>query len=893
MEEKWFSDSIESVKAKLNVPDGGITAEEAEKRLAEYGKNQLAEKKKRNVVLRFLDQFKDVMVIILLCAAAVTTVVALVEKSYSEFIDVGIILAIVIINAIIGVVQESKAEQALEALKNMSKPFAKVRRGGEILKVESASLVPGDTVILEAGDVVPADLRLTDSRSLKIEESALTGESLPSEKDAFCICNEDAGIGDRKNMAFSTSVVTYGRGEGVVIGTGMNTEMGKIADMLAESEEELTPIQKKLNKTGKFISLAVVIIAAVIFVVTVLSSIPAMKQNNSVIADTIIEAFMTAVAIAVAAIPEGLTAVITIIMAIGVQRMSNRNAIIKKLPAVETLGSTEIICSDKTGTLTLNKMTVKKTYSLGEAGEKRLLECMTLCNDTVLKRDGDKEMLMGDPTETALVAYYNLTGDSEELKKLNPRVDEVPFDSDRKLMTTVNATPDGRIVYTKGAPDMLIEKCSYILDGDTVRELTAEDKKVIAEKNSYFASDALRVLAYAYKKDDGTEYEKNLIFIGLTGMIDPPREEVKAAVAVCKKAGITPVMITGDHRDTAYAIAKELNICNNESQVITGAELNDISDEELAKNIDKYRVFARVSPEHKVKIVKAWKSRGKIVAMTGDGVNDAPSIKAADIGVGMGITGTDVTKGAADMVLADDNFATIVEAVKEGRKIFDNMQKTIQFLLSANICEVLCLFIVTVLFSILGQGAADSFLYPIQILWINLVTDSLPALALGMEEGNDDIMNNPPRKSDDNLFAGHLGINIVYQGILQTIVVLAVFLGAQFGGWEHEVAASMAFITLCLIQLFHCFNSKSLTGTIFHKDIFKNKFMLLAFGIGCVLTVGVALIPGLNTVFHVVDLNWIQWLVAVLAAASIIPLVEAGKAISRYVHNKKLAAKQR
>lgn len=891
MEEKWFSDSIESVKAKLNVPDGGITAEEAEKRLAEYGKNQLAEKKKRNVILRFLDQFKDVMVIILLCAAAVTTIVALVEKSYSEFIDVGIILAIVIINAIIGVVQESKAEQALEALKNMSKPFAKVRRGGEIMKVESSSLVPGDTVILEAGDVIPADLRLTDSRSLKIEESALTGESLPSEKDAFCLCKEDAGIGDRKNMAFSTSVVTYGRGEGVVIGTGMNTEMGKIADMLSESEEELTPIQKKLNKTGKFISLAVVVIAAVIFVVTVLSSIPSMKNDNSLIADTVIEAFMTAVAIAVAAIPEGLTAVITIIMAIGVQRMSKRNAIIKKLPAVETLGSTEIICSDKTGTLTLNKMTVKKTYSLGEAGEKRLLECMTLCNDTVLKRDGDKEMLMGDPTETALVAYYNLTGDSEELKKLNPRVDEVPFDSDRKLMTTVNATSDGRIVYTKGAPDMLIEKCSYILDGDKVRELTAEDKRVIAEKNSYFASDALRVLAYAYKVDDGTEYESNLIFIGLTGMIDPPREEVKAAVAVCRKAGITPVMITGDHRDTAYAIAKELDICNDESQVITGAELNNISDEELAKNVDKYRVYARVSPEHKVKIVKAWKSRGKIVAMTGDGVNDAPSIKAADIGVGMGITGTDVTKGAADMVLADDNFATIVEAVKEGRKIFDNMQKTIQFLLSANICEVLCLFIVTVLFSILGQGAADSFLYPIQILWVNLVTDSLPALALGMEEGNDDIMNNPPRKSDDNLFAGHLGINIVYQGVLQTIVVLAVFLGAQFGGWGHEVAASMAFITLCLIQLFHCFNSKSLTGTIFHKDIFKNKFMLLAFGVGCVLTVGVALIPGLNTIFHVVDLNLVQWLVAVFAAAAIIPLVEAGKAIARYVHNKNLAAK--
>ncbi|MGN1042207.1 MAG: calcium-translocating P-type ATPase, PMCA-type, partial [Christensenellales bacterium] len=849
MEEKWFSVDVESVKEKLGVPDGGISADEAQKRLSEYGNNELRGEKKKNVFVRFLEQFKDVMVIILICAAIVTTVIAIVEKNYSDFIDVGIILAIVIINAIIGVVQESKAEQALEALKNMSKPYAKVRRGGEIVKVESATLVPGDTVILEAGDVVPADMRLTDSRSLKIEESALTGESLPSEKDAFSLCAADAGIGDRYNMAFSTSVVTYGRGEGIVTGTGMNTEMGKIADMLADSGEEITPIQKKLDKTGKFISVAVIIIAVVIFAVTVLSSISFMKRDNSIIADTIIEAFMTAVAIAVAAIPEGLTAVITIIMAIGVQRMSKRNAIIKKLPAVETLGSTEIICSDKTGTLTLNKMTVKKTYSVGEEGEKRLLECMTLCNDTVLKRDGDKFTLMGDPTETALVAFYNLTGDSEILNRENPRVDEVPFDSDRKLMTTVNSTVDGRIVFTKGAPDMLVEKCTRILDSEGVRAITSDDKKAIAEKNSEFASEALRVLAYAYKPDDGTEYESDLVFIGLTGMIDPPREEVKDAVAVCKKAGITAIMITGDHKDTAYAIAKELKICDNEKQVVTGAQLSDMSDEELARDVDKYRVYARVSPEHKVKIVKAWKARGKIVAMTGDGVNDAPSIKAADIGVGMGITGTDVTKGAADMVLADDNFATIVEAVKEGRKIFDNMQKTIQFLLSANICEVLCLFIVTLAFSILGQTTADAFLLPIQILWVNLVTDSLPALALGMEEGNDDIMNNPPRKSDDNLFAGHFGINIVYQGVIQTAIILAVFFSAHFGSWGHEVGASMAFITLCLVQLFHCFNAKSLNGTVFRKDLFKNKFMLLAFGVGCALTVGVAVIPGLNDVF--------------------------------------------
>lgn len=877
MDKNWFASSNEEVFGKLNTAKNGLTSDDAEKRLAEYGANELKSEKKKSLFIRFMEQFKNVMVIVLLCAAAVTAVIAVVEKSYDEFIDVGIILAIVIINAIIGVVQESKAEQALEALKNMSKPFAKVRRNGEIIKVESAKLVPGDMVILEAGDVVPADLRLTESRSLKIEESALTGESVPSEKNAELICAADAGIGDRLNMAFSTSVVTYGRGEGIVVGTGMSTEMGKIADMLSESEETITPIQKNLNKTGKFISIAVLAIALVIFLVSILSTI-----RIGITADTFVDAFMTAVAIAVAAIPEGLTAVITIIMAIGVQRMSKRNAIIKKLPAVETLGSTEIVCSDKTGTLTLNRMTVKKIYGNGDLALEELKNCMTLCNDTVVKVDEKGGVtLMGDPTETALVAYYNLTGDSRELLANYPRVDEVPFDSDRKLMTTVNKSDKGRTVYTKGAPDMLIERCVNILDEGTVRAITDEDRKIIALKNTEFGSEALRVLAYAFKPDDGGEYEQGLTFLGLSGMIDPPREEVKDAVAVCKKAGITAVMITGDHRDTAYAIAKELKICDSEKQVTTGAQLSEMTDDELAANVENYRVYARVSPEHKVRIVKAWKSKGKIVAMTGDGVNDAPSIKAADIGVGMGITGTDVTKGAADMVLADDNFATIVDAVKEGRKIFDNMQKTIQFLLSANICEVLSLFIATVVFSITGENAV--FLLPIQILWVNLVTDSLPALALGMEEGNDDIMNYPPRKSDSNLFAGHLGLNIIYQGILQAAIVLAVFFGCNYGSWGHDVGSSMAFITLCLIQLFHCFNAKSLNGTVFHKTLFKNRFMLLSFAIGVVLTLGVALIPGLNTVFSVVALTWQQWLVAIGAAFSIIPLVEIGKLIIRLI----------
>lgn len=883
MNKNYYSSTVDETFSELKTDRNGLSKAEAQSRLDKFGKNELKGEKKKNVFVRFLEQFKDVMVIVLLCAAAVTAVIAFVEKSYDEFIDVGIILAIVIINAVIGVVQESKAEQALEALKNMSKPYAKVRRDGEILKVESANLVVGDIVILEAGDVVPADLRLTETRSLKLEESSLTGESVPSEKDAAAICASDAGIGDRVNMAFSASVVSYGRGEGAVVAVGMDTEIGKIAGMLSESDNTETPIQKKLNKTGKFISIAVIAIAAVIFLVSILSTV-----HIGVTADTVIDAFMTAVAIAVAAIPEGLTAVITIIMAIGVQRMSKRNAIIKKLPAVETLGSTEIICSDKTGTLTLNKMTVKKTYSNGEAAERELLKCMVLCNDTVVKTDEKNGVtLMGDPTETALVAYYNLNGDSVKLNNDNPRVDEAPFDSVRKLMTTVNKTENGRMVYVKGAPDMLLEKCVKISVNGEIRDLNEADKKEIAAKNTEFASEALRVLAYAYKPDDGADYESNLIFLGLTGMIDPPREEVKAAVAVCKKAGITAVMITGDHKDTAYAIAKELDICNDEGQVTTGAQLNEMSDEELSDKVESFRVYARVSPEHKVRIVKAWKSRGKIVAMTGDGVNDAPSIKAADIGVGMGITGTDVTKGAADMVLADDNFATIVDAVKEGRKIFDNMQKTIQFLLSANICEVLSLFISTLVFSITGQSAV--FLLPIQILWINLVTDSLPALALGMEEGDDGIMNNPPRKSNDNLFAGHLGLNIVYQGILQTAIVLAVFFGCNYGPWGHDVGSSLAFITLCLVQLFHCFNARSINGTVFRKGFFKNRFMFIAFGVGAALTVGVALIPGVNGVFGVVELSFVQWLTAICAAFSIIPLVEISKLIINAIRKKKSA----
>lgn len=881
MNKKMFASSGNEVINELNSNLDGLSLNEANKRLQENGENKLIEKKADPLIVKFLKQFSDVMVIILLCAAFITSLVAIYEKNYSEFIDVGIILAIVIINAIIGVVQEQKAENALEALKKMNKTYVKVKRDNEISLVESHQIVVGDIVLLEAGDVVPADIRLLNTYSLKVEESSLTGESVAVEKDANLILKEDAPIGDRKNMVFSTGVITYGRGEGIVVATGMDTEIGHIAAMLSNEEEEKTPIQKKLDKTGKIISLIVIAVALLIFIIRILSSI-----NLGVTIDVVIDAFMTSVAIAVAAIPEGLTAVITIIMAIGMQKMSKHHAIIKKIPAVETLGSTQIICSDKTGTLTLNKMTVKETYSIGEEAKLKLYQCMALCNDSKIKKENGKITFLGDPTETALFDYLNLNENELFNKILDyPRIDELPFDSDRKLMTTVNKINDEELVFTKGAVDQLLEHCSYILINSELIPLSNEEKEKVLKVNTELAKKALRVLAYAYKEKDGSSLEENLVFVGLTGMIDPPRVEVKAAVATCHKAGITPIMITGDHKDTAFAIAKELNIANDETQVITGQELSLLDDKTLKENVEQYRVYARVSPEHKVRIVKAWKSKGKIVAMTGDGVNDAPSIKAADIGIGMGITGTDVTKNAADMILEDDNFSTIVVAVKEGRKIFDNMQKTIQFLLAANIAEVLSLLIATIVFSI--SGDTHAFLLPIQILWINLVTDSFPALALGMEEGDNDIMNNPPRKNQSHLFAGHLGSNIIYQGIIQTLLIVTLFF-VSLKLYGHGVASTMAFLTLCLIQLFHCYNNKSLLNSIFNRNIFKNKVMNLAFVVGLILTLSVAFIPGLRYIFHLTSLNIVQWIIVIFTSILILPLVELIKLIIR--RNKKLGS---
>jgi len=881
MNKKMFASSGNEVINELNSNLDGLSLNEANKRLQENGENKLIEKKADPLIVKFLKQFSDVMVIILLCAAFITSLVAIYEKNYGEFIDVGIILAIVLINAIIGVVQEQKAENALEALKKMNKTYVKVKRDNEISLVESHQIVVGDIVLLEAGDVVPADIRLLNTYSLKVEESSLTGESVAVEKDANLILKEDAPIGDRKNMVFSTGVITYGRGEGIVVATGMDTEIGHIAAMLSNEEEEKTPIQKKLDKTGKIISLIVIAVALLIFIIRILSSI-----NLGVTIDIVIDAFMTSVAIAVAAIPEGLTAVITIIMAIGMQKMSKHHAIIKKIPAVETLGSTQIICSDKTGTLTLNKMTVKETYSIGEEAKLKLYQCMALCNDSKIKKENGKITFLGDPTETALFDYLNLNENELFNKILDyPRIDELPFDSDRKLMTTVNKINDEELVFTKGAVDQLLERCSYILINSELIPLSNEEKEKVLKVNTELAKKALRVLAYAYKEKDGSSLEENLVFVGLTGMIDPPRVEVKDAVATCHKAGITPIMITGDHKDTAFAIAKELNIANDETQVITGQELSLLDDKTLKENVEQYRVYARVSPEHKVRIVKAWKSKGKIVAMTGDGVNDAPSIKAADIGIGMGITGTDVTKNAADMILEDDNFSTIVVAVKEGRKIFDNMQKTIQFLLAANIAEVLSLLIATIVFSI--SGDTHAFLLPIQILWINLVTDSFPALALGMEEGDNDIMNNPPRKNQSHLFAGHLGSNIIYQGIIQTLLIVTLFF-VSLKLYGHGVASTMAFLTLCLIQLFHCYNNKSLLNSIFNRNIFKNKVMNLAFVVGLILTLGVAFIPGLRYIFHLTSLNIVQWIIVIFTSILIIPLVELIKLIIR--RNKKLGS---
>jgi len=878
---------FEEVYEKLNTSEQGLTQEEAQARLERHGKNVLDEGKSKSWIQRFFAQMKDLMIIVLLVAAGISAVISILEGNYAELIDSGIILLIVILNAVIGTIQESKADQAMKELTKMNKPIAKVLRNGEITKIKCEDIVIGDVVVLEAGDVVPADLRLISSKSLKIQESTLTGESVPTEKDCLADLQDETPLGDRKTMAYSTGVVTYGRGTGIVVATGMETEVGKIAGMLNTQEKNDTPLQKQLAKTAKMLSFIVLGIAVIIFIAGIIN-----RDPSETLIDSIVESFMTAVAIAVAAIPEGLPAVVTIVLAIGVKRMSERKAIVKNLPAVETLGCCEVICSDKTGTLTLNKMTVKQFYTPSmnlfykeekvlDESVNTLIKGMVLCNDTEEKLDAE---LIGDPTETALVAYAKKIGvNVKELKAYDARIDEIPFDSKRKLMTTVHENQDGKkIAYTKGAFDMLLQRCTKILVLDKEREITDEDRVALKKANKEMGSNALRVLGLAYKKhhlNDHDHLEEDLVFVGLVGMIDPPRKEVSGAVDTCRKAGMTAIMITGDHLDTAVAIATQIGIFKKGDKAITGAELDKLTDEEFLRDLRKYKVFARVSPENKVRIVNAYKTFNVIVAMTGDGVNDAPSIKTADIGIGMGITGTDVSKGAADIVLADDNFATIIAAVEEGRKVYSNIKKAVQYLLSANIAEVLCLFIATIFLKV-------EFLSAVMILWINLVTDSFPALSLGTERVEKDIMNKSPRKSGESLFSGHTGKNIVIQGILQTILTMLSFTIGMYVIGDSKIAITMAFLSLALIQLLHAYNSRSETHSLFSSNPFRNKMMNLSFIAGIALTL-ITFIPSFQPFFGTTSLSLTHTLISVGCAVAIVPLVEIQKLIEYIIRKNK------
>ena len=870
-----YLQTVEDVFKEVQSSPSGLSSQEAASRLEKYGANTLQEGKKKTLLEKFVDQFKDFMILVLLVAAVVSMFA---HQGDPDPTDAIIILAVVLLNAVLGVFQESKAEEAIEALKKMASPVASVLRDGHVEHIKGEDIVVGDVVILEAGDVVPADMRLFEVNTVKIEESALTGESVPVDKDLVIPAGDEVGIGDRTNMAFSSTNVTYGRAVGVVTSTGMNTEVGKIANMLANTEEGKTPLQENQDALGKWLTIMILVIAVIIFLVGML------RGNEWT------HMLLTAIAIAVAAIPEGLPAISTIILALGTQKMAQRNAIVRKLPAVETLGGVEIICSDKTGTLTLNQMTVEKMVydnEIHDASEEIskdniALRVMNLANDTKISQDNS---LLGDPTETAMVQYgldknYDVR---EELVNI-PRIAEVPFDSTRKLMTTIHQLEDGKyLVATKGAPDMLLDRVTKIEKHGEVSAFTEDDRTTLMKLNKEMATQALRVLAMAYKvidtlpeTVDTDSIEHGLIFAGLVGMIDPERKEAAAAIKVAQSAGIRTIMITGDHRDTAQAIAKRLGILrpDQEDGVLTGGELNDISDEELERTVETYSVYARVSPEHKVRIVKAWQKNGKVVSMTGDGVNDAPSLKQADIGVGMGITGTEVSKGASDMVLADDNFETIVVAVEEGRKVFANIQKAVQYLLSANFGEVMTMFVATM--------AGWSILEPIHILWINLVTDVFPAIALGLEEAEADIMNHPPRGKGSNFLSNGVLPSIFYQGFFEGGITLFVFWYAtHIANWGNPVGETMAFATLGLIQLFHAFNVKSVYKSLGTVGAFKNKMFNYAILVSAVMLLSVMVIPGLTTVFDVAILTAEQWLFVVGAAFSIVPIVEIAKAIMR------------
>ena len=891
--ENWYQKNINDVKKELATDiEKGLSSKQVEEKQQNVGFNELKARKKKSLIVKFLEQFKDFMIIVLIIAAIVSGIVGILEGE--GITDTIIILIVVIINAIIGVAQENKAEKSLEALQKLSAHASKVIRNGKMIVIPSRELVPGDVVVLETGDYVPADLRIIEAVNLKSQESALTGESVPVEKIIDTI-NEEVGIGDRTNMLFSSSLITYGRGKGIVVETGMNTEVGKIAEIINSSEEGTTPLQEKLNKLGKILGIAALAICVVIFIIGLLYG----KEP--------IHMFMTAVSLAVAAIPEGLAAVSTIVLAIGVQRMVKKNAIVKRLPAVETLGSASVICSDKTGTLTQNKMTVQKIYvdnklmdmeNIKFVESKSDLESLIynamLCNDTKV---GANNELAGDPTETALVDMgMNLDIDIDKIFSID-RLNEIPFDSSRKLMTTVHKIDNEYIVYTKGGVDELLKNCtSYIINGKIEKDLE-EFKKSIYENNESMAKNALRVLAFGYKKikklpeskEEIEKLESNLIFVGMVGMIDPPREEAKKAVEKCKSAGIKTVMITGDHKITATAIAKQLGILENEDEAITGSELENMSDEELTKNIRNYSVYARVSPEHKVRIVRAWQANGEIVAMTGDGVNDAPALKNADIGCAMGVVGTDVAKEAADVILTDDNFATVVSAVEEGRRIYDNILKAIQFLLSSNVGEIIVLFVAILItpllakwFNITNISALEPLL-PIHILWINLVTDSLPALALAVDPSAENIMQRKPNKKGKGIFTKGMTWRVIYQGIMIGFITLIAFIvGLATPGITDEaakikIAQTMAFCVLALSELVHVFNIRDNKNSVFKTGILNNSKLILAILVSASFMFVILLIPGLREIFSIAQLPKENIVETILLVISPIIIVEIFK----------------
>ena len=898
MEKQWFNKTVEDVEKELgtNITNGLSSSKVAEHK-ERYGFNELQEGKKETLLQKFIAQFKDFSIIVLIVAAIVSGIVGIAEGE--GITDTIIIMIVVLLNAIIGVAQEAKAEKSLEALKKLSEHAAKVVRDGKEQVIPARELVPGDIVIIETGDYISADLRIIEAVNLKSQESSLTGESVPVEKEISAIEATEVGVGDRINMLFSSSLITYGRGKAIVVETGMNTEVGKIAGMLNETEKQETPLQRRLNKLGKILGIAALAICAVIFFIGIL-------QGKG-----LIDMFMTAVSLAVAVIPEGLVAVSTIVLAIGVQKMVKKNAIVKKLPAVETLGSSTVICSDKTGTLTQNKMTVEKIFcndvttdllktETTEDFKKLVYNCM-LCNDSRMLETGE---LAGDPTETALIDMAFKLDYKQSVYNENPRVEEVPFDSDRKLMTTVNQNNGKYIVYTKGGVDELLRICnSYLFKGE-VRYNLDDYAKWIRQNNEHMAKDALRVLAFGYKemdhmpsKEEMKTIESGLTFIGMVGMIDPPREEAQKAVEKCKSAGIKTVMITGDHKVTAVAIAKKLGILENEDEALTGTELEKISDEDLTKNVRKYSVYARVSPEHKVRIVKAWQANGEVVAMTGDGVNDSPALKTSDIGCAMGKVGTEVAKEAADVILTDDNFATIVSAVEEGRRIYDNILKVIQFLLSSNVGEVVVLFLATLLAPAIGKwfGIADinliQVLLPIHILWINLVTDSLPALALAFDPANRDIMNRKPIKKDEGIFTKGRTFRIIYQGVMIGVLTLAGFIiglattnepidGLTLEQSKIEVGQTMAFMVLAFSELVHVFSIRDNKNSVFKTGIFGNKMLILAVLASALLMGVILVVPALRSIFSIPVLpmgNLIEALGLIFAPLVIVEIMKLAK----------------